>query len=28
VRLSDFTVTPLGDDLLVEADVVRGPRGG
>jgi diaminohydroxyphosphoribosylaminopyrimidine deaminase / 5-amino-6-(5-phosphoribosylamino)uracil reductase len=28
VRLSDFTVTPLGDDLLVEADVVRVPRGG
>jgi len=28
VRLGDFTVTPLGDDLLVEADVVRDPRGG
>jgi diaminohydroxyphosphoribosylaminopyrimidine deaminase / 5-amino-6-(5-phosphoribosylamino)uracil reductase len=26
VRLGGFTVTPLGDDLLVEADVVRGPR--
>jgi len=26
VRLGSFTVTPLGDDLLVEADVVRGPR--
>jgi diaminohydroxyphosphoribosylaminopyrimidine deaminase/5-amino-6-(5-phosphoribosylamino)uracil reductase len=25
VRLGAFTVTPLGDDLLVEADVVRGP---
>jgi len=28
VRLGGFTVTPLGDDLLVEADVVRGPRSG
>ena len=28
VRLGSFTVTPLGDDLLVEADVVRGPRAG
>ncbi len=27
VRLGGFTVTSLGDDLLVEADVVRGPRG-
>jgi diaminohydroxyphosphoribosylaminopyrimidine deaminase / 5-amino-6-(5-phosphoribosylamino)uracil reductase len=27
VRLSRFTVTALGDDLLVEADVVREPRG-
>ena len=26
VRLGSFTVTPLGDDLLVEADVVREPR--
>ena len=26
VRLGGFTVTLLGDDLLVEADVVRGPR--
>jgi len=26
VRLGGFTVTPLGDDLLIEADVVRGPR--
>jgi diaminohydroxyphosphoribosylaminopyrimidine deaminase/5-amino-6-(5-phosphoribosylamino)uracil reductase len=26
VRLGGFTVTPLEDDLLVEADVVRGPR--
>jgi len=26
VRLGGLTVTPLGDDLLVEADVVRGPR--
>jgi diaminohydroxyphosphoribosylaminopyrimidine deaminase/5-amino-6-(5-phosphoribosylamino)uracil reductase len=26
VRLGGFTLTPLGDDLLVEADVVRGPR--
>jgi diaminohydroxyphosphoribosylaminopyrimidine deaminase / 5-amino-6-(5-phosphoribosylamino)uracil reductase len=28
VRLGGFKVTPLGDDLLIEADVVRGPRGG
>ena len=28
VRLGSFTVTPLGDDLLIEADVVRGPRAG
>jgi diaminohydroxyphosphoribosylaminopyrimidine deaminase/5-amino-6-(5-phosphoribosylamino)uracil reductase len=28
VRLSGFTVTPLGDDLLVEADVIRDSRGG
>ncbi|MGH7303135.1 MAG: bifunctional diaminohydroxyphosphoribosylaminopyrimidine deaminase/5-amino-6-(5-phosphoribosylamino)uracil reductase RibD, partial [Candidatus Rokuibacteriota bacterium] len=27
VRLSEFTVTPLGGDLLVEADVIRDPRG-
>jgi diaminohydroxyphosphoribosylaminopyrimidine deaminase/5-amino-6-(5-phosphoribosylamino)uracil reductase len=27
IRLGGFTVTPLGDDLLVEADVVREPRG-
>jgi diaminohydroxyphosphoribosylaminopyrimidine deaminase / 5-amino-6-(5-phosphoribosylamino)uracil reductase len=26
VRLGAFTVTPLGDDLLIEADVVRDPR--
>ncbi len=26
IRLGGFTVTPLGDDLLVEADVVREPR--
>src|SRR5262249_1299328 len=26
IRLGSFTVTPLGDDLLVEADVVREPR--
>jgi diaminohydroxyphosphoribosylaminopyrimidine deaminase/5-amino-6-(5-phosphoribosylamino)uracil reductase len=28
VRLGGFSVTPLGDDLLVEADVVRGPQAG
>ena len=28
VRLGGFTVTSLGDDLLVEADVLRGPRSG
>jgi diaminohydroxyphosphoribosylaminopyrimidine deaminase/5-amino-6-(5-phosphoribosylamino)uracil reductase len=28
VRLGGVTVTRLGDDLLVEADVVRGPRNG
>jgi len=27
IRLGGFTVTPLGDDLLIEADVVRDPRG-
>jgi diaminohydroxyphosphoribosylaminopyrimidine deaminase/5-amino-6-(5-phosphoribosylamino)uracil reductase len=26
IRLGGLTVTPLGDDLLVEADVVREPR--
>jgi diaminohydroxyphosphoribosylaminopyrimidine deaminase/5-amino-6-(5-phosphoribosylamino)uracil reductase len=26
IRLGSFTVMPLGDDLLVEADVVREPR--
>jgi diaminohydroxyphosphoribosylaminopyrimidine deaminase/5-amino-6-(5-phosphoribosylamino)uracil reductase len=26
IRLGGFTVTPLGDDLLVEADVLREPR--
>jgi len=26
IRLGGLTTTPLGDDLLVEADVVRGPR--
>jgi diaminohydroxyphosphoribosylaminopyrimidine deaminase/5-amino-6-(5-phosphoribosylamino)uracil reductase len=28
VRLSGFTVTPLGEDLLLEADVIRDSRGG
>jgi diaminohydroxyphosphoribosylaminopyrimidine deaminase/5-amino-6-(5-phosphoribosylamino)uracil reductase len=28
VRLGGFTVTTLGDDLLIEAEVVREPRGG
>jgi diaminohydroxyphosphoribosylaminopyrimidine deaminase/5-amino-6-(5-phosphoribosylamino)uracil reductase len=28
VRLGALKVIPLGDDLLIEADVVRGPRGG
>jgi len=27
IRLGGFTVTPLDDDLLIEADVVRDPRG-
>jgi len=27
IRLGGFTVTPLGDDLLIEADVVRDSRG-
>jgi diaminohydroxyphosphoribosylaminopyrimidine deaminase/5-amino-6-(5-phosphoribosylamino)uracil reductase len=27
VRLGPLTVTPVGDDILVEADVIRGPRG-
>jgi len=27
VRLGSFEVTPAGDDLLIEADVIREPRG-
>ena len=27
VRLGGFEVTPAGDDLLIEADVIREPRG-
>jgi len=27
VRLGGFAVTTIGDDLLIEADVVREPRG-
>ncbi len=27
VRLGPLTITPVGDDILVEADVIREPRG-